>query len=76
MRRGAESVILGNLLASGRTFRTQGRVECERKSEVGLQGSDSFVFVICREPQRGEAPRLRLQEDALEYILEVGTRRT
>ena len=39
---------------------------------MGLQGSDSFVFVICREPQRGEAPRLRLQEDALEYILEVG----
>ena len=42
-------------------------------SRVGLQGSDSLVFIVCREPQRGEAPRLRLQEDALEYILEVGS---
>ena len=45
-------------------------------SRVGLQGSDSLVFIVYREPQRGEAPRLRLQEDALEYILEVGTRRS
>ena len=29
-------------------------------SRVGLQGSDSLVFIVCREPQRGEAPRLRL----------------
>ena len=45
-------------------------------SRVGMQGSDSLVFIVCREPQRGEAPRLRLQEDALEYILEVGARRS
>ena len=48
----------------------------KRMSRVGMQGSDSLVFIVCREPQRGEAPRLRLQEDALEYILEVGTRRS
>ena len=40
VRRGAESVI-GNLLALVGRF-AQGRRECERKSEVGLQGSDSL----------------------------------
>ena len=63
--RGAVRVI-GNLLVSGRAL-CMSVGECEQHGRRARRAPDSLVVRDLSRPQRGEAPMLRLQEEAREH---------